>query len=56
MPKLSFAQLRDHLDLRHNHLSYRSGFILIVLLYIHNLIPKTPAHMLHMENIVKSCF
>jgi hypothetical protein len=56
MPKLSFAQLRDHLDLRHNHLSSRSGFVMTVLLYTHNPIPKTPAHMLHLENFVKSCF
>jgi hypothetical protein len=31
MPKLSCAQLRDHLVLRHNHLSSRSGFVLSML-------------------------
>jgi hypothetical protein len=31
MPKLSCAQLRDHLVLRHNHLSSRSGFVLTML-------------------------
>jgi hypothetical protein len=31
MPKLSYAQPRDHLVLRHNHLSSRSGFVLTML-------------------------
>jgi hypothetical protein len=31
MPKLSCAQLRDQLILRHNHLSSRSGFVLTML-------------------------
>jgi hypothetical protein len=31
MPKLSCAQLRDHLVLRHNHFSSRSGFVLTML-------------------------
>jgi hypothetical protein len=31
MPKLSCAQLRDHLILRHNHLSSGSSFVLTVL-------------------------
>jgi hypothetical protein len=56
MPKLFCAQLRDHLDLRHNHLSSRSGFVLTVLLYTHDPILKIPAHIFHLENIVKSCF
>jgi hypothetical protein len=31
MPKLSCAQLRDHLVLRHNHLSSGSSFVLAML-------------------------
>jgi hypothetical protein len=31
MSKLSCAQLRDNLVLRHNHLSSRSGFVLTML-------------------------
>jgi hypothetical protein len=56
MPKLFYAQLRDHLILRHNHLSSRSGFVLTMLLYARELILKIPVHIFHMENIVKSCF
>jgi hypothetical protein len=56
MPKLFCAQLRDHLILRHNHLSSRSGFVLTMLLYTHDLIPKIHVHLFHLENIVKSCF
>jgi hypothetical protein len=33
MSKLFCAQLRDHLDLRHNYLSSRSGFVLTALAY-----------------------
>jgi hypothetical protein len=56
MPKLFCAQLRDHLILRHNRLSSRSGFVLTILLYTHNPIPKIPVHIFDLENIVKSCF
>jgi hypothetical protein len=56
VPKLSCAQLRDHLVLRHNHLSSRSSFVLTMLLYAHDPIPKTPIHIFLLENIVKSCF
>jgi hypothetical protein len=51
-----YAQLRDHLILRHNHLSFRSGFVLTMLLYTHDPIPKMTVHIFHLENIVKSCF
>jgi hypothetical protein len=27
-----------------------------MLLYAHDPIPKTPVHIFHLENIVKSCF
>jgi hypothetical protein len=50
------TQLRDYLDLRHNLLSSRSGFVLTMLLYTHDPIPKIPTHIFHLENIVKSCF
>jgi hypothetical protein len=56
MPKLFCTQLRDHLVLRHNHLSSRSGFVLTMLLYAHDPIPKILVHIFHLENIVKSCF
>jgi hypothetical protein len=56
MPKLFCAKLRDRLVLRHNHLSSRSGFVLIMLLYTHDPIPKIPIHIFHLENVVKSCF
>jgi hypothetical protein len=46
MPKLFCAQLRDRLVLRHNHLSSRSGFVLIMLLYTHDPISKIPIHIL----------
>jgi hypothetical protein len=56
MTKLFCVQLRDHLVLRHNRLSSCSGFVLTILLYTHDLIPKIPVHIFHLENIVKSCF
>jgi hypothetical protein len=36
--------------------SSRSGFVLTMLLYTHDPIPKIPVHIFHLENIVKSCF
>jgi hypothetical protein len=48
--------LRNHLILRHNHLSSRSGFVLTMLLYTHDPISNIPVHIFHLENIVKSCF
>jgi hypothetical protein len=56
MPKLFYAQLRDHLILRHNRLTSRSRFVLTKLLYTHDPIPKMPVHIFHLENIVKLCF
>jgi hypothetical protein len=56
MPKLFYAQLRDHLILRHNRLTSRSGFVLTMLLYTHDPIPKMHVHIFHLENIVKLCF
>jgi hypothetical protein len=56
MPKLFYAQLRDHLILRHNRLLSHSGFALTILLYTHDAIPKIPVYIFHLENIVKSCF
>jgi hypothetical protein len=50
MPKLFYAQLRDHLILRHNRLTSRSGFVLTMLLYTHDPIPKMPVHIFHLEN------
>jgi hypothetical protein len=32
------------------------GFILTMLLYTHDPIPKILVHIFHLENIVKSCF
>jgi hypothetical protein len=47
-PKLSCAQLRCNINLRLDHAFH------IIYGFISS--PKVPVHMLHLENIVKSCF
>jgi hypothetical protein len=47
MPKLFCTQLRDRFILRHDCLPFQSSFVLTMLLYTRNLIPKIPARILY---------
>jgi hypothetical protein len=46
MPKLFCTQLRDRFILRHDCLPFQSSFVLTMLLYTRNLIPKIPDRIL----------
>jgi hypothetical protein len=46
MPKLLCTQLRDRFILRHDRPPFQSSFVLTMLLYTRNLIPKIPACIL----------
>jgi hypothetical protein len=46
MPKLFCTWLRDRFILRHDCLPFQSSFVLTMLLYTRNLIPKIPARIL----------
>jgi hypothetical protein len=46
MPKLFCTQLRDRFILHHDRLPFQSSFVLTMLLYTRNLIPKMPARIL----------
>jgi hypothetical protein len=48
VPKLLRPWLRSSITLRLDYASY--------VVYNFDLCPKVPVHMLHLENIVRSCF